>query len=198
MTTIRSAAPLTSAAIPVATLSSARTDSTPESSAVSLAPTRSGRSSLGSVQDLASDPIASRNARAEAARAVHSALGGDPTALLAMVTLRMRDSKTTNRLADASANAATARDALADERAARATAAEAALIASWTGAIVNVSSISGFRPSARKPAYAAVKAAVEVLTISRLTEMTRAARMIKEIAARSERRGPAPSIWLTR
>jgi len=126
MTTIRSAAPLTSAAIPVATLSSARTDSTPESSAVSLAPTRSGRSSLGSVQDLASDPIASRNARAEAARAVHSALGGDPTALLAMVTLRMRDSKTTNRLADASANAATARDALADERAARATAAEAA------------------------------------------------------------------------
>jgi 3-oxoacyl-[acyl-carrier protein] reductase len=39
-------------------------------------------------------------------------------------------------------------------------AAERFLIASKAGAIVNVSSISGFRPSARTPAYAAVKAAI--------------------------------------
>jgi len=39
-------------------------------------------------------------------------------------------------------------------------AAEPFLLASQRAAIVNVSSISGFRPSARTPAYAAVKAAI--------------------------------------
>jgi 3-oxoacyl-[acyl-carrier protein] reductase len=45
-------------------------------------------------------------------------------------------------------------------------AAEVFLSASKTGAIVNVSSISGFRPSARTPAYAAVKAAIIQYTTS--------------------------------
>jgi len=53
------------------------------------------------------------------------------------------------------------------------TAAEAALIASGTGAIVNVSSISGYRPSARTPAYAAVKAAVIQYTTSQAALLAR-------------------------
>jgi len=45
-------------------------------------------------------------------------------------------------------------------------AAEPFLTASKAGAIVNVSSISGFRPSTRTPAYAAVKAAIIHYTTS--------------------------------
>ncbi len=52
-------------------------------------------------------------------------------------------------------------------------AAEASLIASGTGAIVNVSSISGYRPSARTPAYAAVKAAVIQYTTSQAALLAR-------------------------
>jgi len=52
-------------------------------------------------------------------------------------------------------------------------AAEAALIASGTGAIVNVSSISGYRASARTPAYAAVKAAVIQYTTSQAALLAR-------------------------
>jgi 3-oxoacyl-[acyl-carrier protein] reductase len=46
------------------------------------------------------------------------------------------------------------------------TAAEPFLVASGAGAVVNVSSISGFRASARTPAYAAVKAAIIQYTTS--------------------------------
>jgi len=53
------------------------------------------------------------------------------------------------------------------------TAAEDALIASGTGAIVNVSSISGYRASARTPAYAAVKAAVIQYTTSQAALLAR-------------------------
>ncbi len=52
-------------------------------------------------------------------------------------------------------------------------AAEPYLIASKAGAIVNVSSISGFRPSARTPAYAAVKAAVIHYTTSQAALLAR-------------------------
>ncbi len=52
-------------------------------------------------------------------------------------------------------------------------AAEAALIASGTGSIVNVSSISGYRASARTPAYAAVKAAVIQYTSSQAALLAR-------------------------
>jgi 3-oxoacyl-[acyl-carrier protein] reductase len=55
-------------------------------------------------------------------------------------------------------------DLLATVRASRA--AEPYLTASTAGAIVNISSISGFRPSTRTPAYAAVKAAVIQYTAS--------------------------------
>jgi len=55
-------------------------------------------------------------------------------------------------------------DLMATVRASRA--AEPYLAASGAGAIVNVSSISGFRPSARTPAYAAVKAAIIQYTAS--------------------------------
>lgn len=55
-------------------------------------------------------------------------------------------------------------DLMATVRASRA--AESHLAASGRGAIVNVSSISGFRASARTPAYAAVKAAVIQYTSS--------------------------------
>lgn len=55
-------------------------------------------------------------------------------------------------------------DLMATVRASRA--AETYLEASGAGAIVNVSSISGFRPSARTPAYAAVKAAIIQYTSS--------------------------------
>lgn len=52
-------------------------------------------------------------------------------------------------------------------------AAESYLIASKQGAIVNVSSISGFRPSARTPAYAAVKAAIINYTSSQAALLAR-------------------------
>jgi 3-oxoacyl-[acyl-carrier protein] reductase len=53
------------------------------------------------------------------------------------------------------------------------TAAEPFLLASGAGAIVNVSSISGFRPSARTPAYAAVKAAIIQYTSSQAALLAR-------------------------
>jgi 3-oxoacyl-[acyl-carrier protein] reductase len=62
-------------------------------------------------------------------------------------------------------------DLLATVRASRA--AEPYLLASGAGAIVNVSSISGFRPSARTPAYAAVKAAVIHYTSSQAALLAR-------------------------
>ncbi len=52
-------------------------------------------------------------------------------------------------------------------------AAESWLVASGQGAIVNVSSISGFRASSRTPAYAAVKAAVIHLTTSQAAMLAR-------------------------
>jgi 3-oxoacyl-[acyl-carrier protein] reductase len=52
-------------------------------------------------------------------------------------------------------------------------AAEPYLIASKAGAIVNVSSISGFRPSMRTPAYAAVKAAIINYTASQAALLAR-------------------------
>lgn len=52
-------------------------------------------------------------------------------------------------------------------------AAESFLISSGAGAIVNVSSISGFRPSARTPAYAAVKAAIIQYTSSQAALLAR-------------------------
>lgn len=55
-------------------------------------------------------------------------------------------------------------DLMATVRASRL--AEGLLEASGTGAIVNVASISGFRPSARTPAYAAIKAAIIQYTSS--------------------------------
>lgn len=62
-------------------------------------------------------------------------------------------------------------DLLATVRAS--TAAEPFLTASKTAAIVNVASISGFRPSARTPAYAAVKAAVIHYTTSQAAMLAR-------------------------
>ncbi len=53
------------------------------------------------------------------------------------------------------------------------TAAEPFLLAAGAGAIVNVSSISGFRASARTPAYAAVKAAVIQYTASQAALLAR-------------------------
>ncbi len=53
------------------------------------------------------------------------------------------------------------------------TAAEPFLLAAGVGAIVNVSSISGFRASARTPAYAAVKAAVIQYTASQAALLAR-------------------------
>lgn len=52
-------------------------------------------------------------------------------------------------------------------------AAEPFLLAAGAGAIVNVSSISGFRASARTPAYAAVKAAVIQYTASQAALLAR-------------------------
>lgn len=52
-------------------------------------------------------------------------------------------------------------------------AAEPFLLASKRAAIVNVSSISGFRPSARTPAYAAVKAAIINYTSSQAALLAR-------------------------
>jgi 3-oxoacyl-[acyl-carrier protein] reductase len=62
-------------------------------------------------------------------------------------------------------------DLMATVRASRA--AESFLTASGSGAIVNVSSISGFRPSARTPAYAAVKAAIIQYTTSQAALLAR-------------------------
>lgn len=53
------------------------------------------------------------------------------------------------------------------------TAAEPFLVASGSGAILNVASISGFRPSARTPAYAAVKAAIIQYTTSQAALLAR-------------------------
>ena len=52
-------------------------------------------------------------------------------------------------------------------------AAEPYLVASKAGAIVNISSLSGFRPSARTPAYAAVKAAIIHYTTSQAALLAR-------------------------
>jgi len=52
-------------------------------------------------------------------------------------------------------------------------AAEPYLVANGVGAIVNVSSISGFRASARTPAYAAVKAAIIQYTSSQAALLAR-------------------------
>lgn len=52
-------------------------------------------------------------------------------------------------------------------------AAEPFLLASKAGAIVNVSSISGFRPSMRTPAYAAAKAAIISYTSSQAALLAR-------------------------
>jgi 3-oxoacyl-[acyl-carrier protein] reductase len=62
-------------------------------------------------------------------------------------------------------------DLMATVRASRA--AEPFLLASGSGAIGNVSSISGVRPSARTPAYAAVKAAVIHYTSSQAALLAR-------------------------
>lgn len=62
-------------------------------------------------------------------------------------------------------------DLMATVRASRV--AEPYLVASGRGAIVNVSSISGFRPSARTPAYAAVKAAILQYTASQAALLAR-------------------------
>jgi 3-oxoacyl-[acyl-carrier protein] reductase len=62
-------------------------------------------------------------------------------------------------------------DLLATVRAS--SAAEPFLLESSAGAIVNVSSISGYRPSARTPAYAAVKAAVIQYTSSQAALLAR-------------------------
>ena len=53
------------------------------------------------------------------------------------------------------------------------TAAEPFLVSAGAGAIVNVSSISGFRASARTPAYAAVKAAIIQYTSSQAALLSR-------------------------
>jgi 3-oxoacyl-[acyl-carrier protein] reductase len=55
----------------------------------------------------------------------------------------------------------------------RASAAAEPFLVAARGAIVNVSSISGFRPSARTPAYAAVKAAVLQYTSSQAALLAR-------------------------
>ena len=62
-------------------------------------------------------------------------------------------------------------DLMATVRASRT--AEPYLLASKVAAIVNVSSISGFRPSARTPAYGAVKAAIVHYTTSQAALLAR-------------------------
>lgn len=83
-------------------------------------------------------------------------------------------------------------------------AAEAALVASGTGAIVNVSSISGFRASARTPAYAAVKAAVIQYTASQAALLARKGVRVNCVAPGSiefpggvwdQRRTSAPQLY---
>jgi 3-oxoacyl-[acyl-carrier protein] reductase len=52
-------------------------------------------------------------------------------------------------------------------------AAEPFLVKSGTGAVVNISSISGMRPSARNPGYAAAKAALIQFTTSQALELAK-------------------------
>jgi 3-oxoacyl-[acyl-carrier protein] reductase len=93
-------------------------------------------------------------------------------------------------------------DLLATVRASRA--AEAFLTASGSGAIVNVSSISGFRPSARTPAYAAVKAAIIQYTSSQAALLARKGVRVNCVAPGSiefpggvweQRRTSAPELY---
>lgn len=93
-------------------------------------------------------------------------------------------------------------DLLATVRASRA--AEPYLLASGAGAIVNVSSISGFRPSARTPAYAAVKAAVIHYTGSQAALLARKGVRVNCVAPGSiefpggvweQRRTSAPALY---
>lgn len=62
------------------------------------------------------------------------------------------------------------------------TAAEPYLVASGAGAIVNVSSISGFRASTRTPAYAAVKAALINYTSSQAALLARKGVRVNAVA----------------
>ena len=83
-------------------------------------------------------------------------------------------------------------------------AAERHLVASGAGAIVNVSSISGFRASARTPAYAAVKAAVIQYTTSQAALLARKGVRVNCVAPGSiefagglwdQRRTSAPDLY---
>ncbi len=84
------------------------------------------------------------------------------------------------------------------------TAAEPHLVASGAGAIVNVSSISGFRASTRTPAYAAVKAAVIQYTSSQAALLARKGVRVNCVAPGSiefagglwdQRRTSAPDLY---
>jgi 3-oxoacyl-[acyl-carrier protein] reductase len=84
------------------------------------------------------------------------------------------------------------------------TAAEPWLVASGAGAIVNVSSISGYRPSARTPAYAAVKAAVIQYTSSQAALLAHKGVRVNCVAPGSiefpgglweERKSSAPALY---
>jgi len=83
-------------------------------------------------------------------------------------------------------------------------AAEPHLVASGAGAIVNVSSISGYRASARTPAYAAVKAAVIQYTSSQAALLARKSVRVNCVAPGSiefpgglwdQRRTGAPDLY---
>jgi 3-oxoacyl-[acyl-carrier protein] reductase len=84
------------------------------------------------------------------------------------------------------------------------TAAEPFLVAAGTGAIVNVSSISGFRASARTPAYAAVKAAIIQYTSSQAALLARSGVRVNCVAPGSiefpgglwaQRKSAAPDLY---
>ncbi|HEY7760300.1 MAG TPA: SDR family oxidoreductase [Burkholderiales bacterium] len=84
------------------------------------------------------------------------------------------------------------------------TAAEPYLTAARSGAIVNVASISAFRPSARTPAYAAVKAAVVQYTTSQAALLARKGVRVNCVAPGSiefpgglweQRRTTAPDLY---
>jgi 3-oxoacyl-[acyl-carrier protein] reductase len=84
------------------------------------------------------------------------------------------------------------------------TSAEPFLVAAGTGAIVNVSSISGFRASARTPAYAAVKAAIIQYTSSQAALLARSGVRVNCVAPGSiefpgglwaQRKSAAPDLY---